>query len=307
MADPNLSEPNEVSRQADALGRGLVAGVGSDVHAVRIAGADAVAWLHDLLTADIASLEPGRARRALLLTPTGRIRADVRVVRDVDACWLLQPASQRERIGDALAIYVLSSDVVIDAERPVTVISLLGDGSTRAVPRGSGVLAASPSWLGDEGGGGVDVIVFGSGDAVVEAALQGAGRVGAPPDVLETLRVRRGIARMGVDFAAGALPAEAGLEHAIDVEKGCFLGQESVARVRSLGHPPTVLFVARVAGHVAPGDVVVAGGRAAGEVTSAAPDDDGTTATIGRIPWGVRDLPISTPDGRAFLQVGRPG
>ena len=47
--------------------------------------------------------------------------------------------------------------------------------------------------------------------------------------------------RMGVDFEPGALPAEAGLERAIDLEKGCFLGQESVAKVRNLGHPPTVL------------------------------------------------------------------
>ncbi len=46
---------------------------------------------------------------------------------------------------------------------------------------------------------------------------------------------------MGVDFEEGALPAEAGLDDTIDVTKGCFLGQESVAKIRNLGHPPTVL------------------------------------------------------------------
>ena len=57
----------------------------------------------------------------------------------------------------------------------------------------------------------------------------------------EIWRIGRGDPRMGVDFEAGALPAEAGLERLIDVTKGCFLGQESVAKVRNLGHPPTVL------------------------------------------------------------------
>src|SRR4029077_9989517 len=59
-----------------------------------------------------------------------------------------------------------------------------------------------------------------------------------------TLAVRRilaGMPRMGVDFGQDALPAEAGLEWTIDTAKGCFLGQESVAKVRNLGHPPRVL------------------------------------------------------------------
>ena len=57
----------------------------------------------------------------------------------------------------------------------------------------------------------------------------------------ELWRIARGDPRMGVDFEAGSLPAESGLERLIDMTKGCFLGQESVAKIRNLGHPPTVL------------------------------------------------------------------
>ena len=54
-------------------------------------------------------------------------------------------------------------------------------------------------------------------------------------------RILRGDPRMGPDFDEGALPSEAGLDATIDATKGCFLGQESVAKIRNLGHPPTVL------------------------------------------------------------------
>ena len=63
-------------------------------------------------------------------------------------------------------------------------------------------------------------------------------RVPVGTDAIEVWRIRRGVARMGSDFDRTSIPAEAGLSSTIDVTKGCFLGQESVARVRNLGHPP---------------------------------------------------------------------
>src|SRR6266576_5680937 len=81
---------------------------------VRVTGADAVTWLGDLLTADIVALEPGRGCRSLLLTPTGRIRADVQVARRDDDLVLLQAPEQTEHIGLALSTYVLSADVSLE-------------------------------------------------------------------------------------------------------------------------------------------------------------------------------------------------
>ena len=67
------------------------------------------------------------------------------------------------------------------------------------------------------------------------------GAVSVDERAYELWRIARGDPRLGVDFEAGSLPAESGLERLIDLTKGCFLGQESVAKIRNLGHPPTVL------------------------------------------------------------------
>ena len=72
-------------------------------------------------------------------------------------------------------------------------------------------------------------------------------------DAAEAWRIIHGIARMGPDFGQRSLPAEAGLEATIDTTKGCFLGQESVARIANLGHPPRVLRHVRVRGGIRSG------------------------------------------------------
>ena len=95
---------------------------------VRVHGANAVAWLHDLLTADIEGLAPGRARRSLLLTPTGRIRADVQVLRRDEDLVLVQDADQPEHVGLALSPYILSANVSL--EDATSAFSLLAIGLT---------------------------------------------------------------------------------------------------------------------------------------------------------------------------------
>src|ERR1044071_7701902 len=88
----------------------LLAGRGfvdlSGMRTIRVDGADATAWLHDLLTADIARLTPGTACRSLLLTPTGHVRADVHVVRRAGDVLLLQDPRQPESIETALRPYI---------------------------------------------------------------------------------------------------------------------------------------------------------------------------------------------------------
>ena len=104
--------------------------------------------------------------------------------------------------------------------------------------------------------------------------------------------IRRGIARTGVDLGPDALPAEAGLEDTIDFTKGCFLGQESVAKVANLGHPPRLVVAVRATTPVAPGATVLADGEPVGSITSAA-HDDGGTAAIARVRWEAARRPLS--------------
>jgi folate-binding protein YgfZ len=110
---------------------------------------------------------------------------------------------------------------------------------------------------------------------------------------------------MGAEFDRTSIPAEAGLEATIDTTKGCFLGQESVARVRMLGHPPRVLRHLRAAGVVDPGSSVsLDEGRVVGVVTSAATHPTGGTVILASIRWDARIASLRSEDGSALVPVG---
>lgn len=260
---------------------------------VAVSGSEAAGWLNDLISADIAGLEPGTARRSLLLSPTGRIRADLTVTPFEDGLLMVQDLEQPAPIDELLAPYVLSSDVRL-ADRTGDLALLACPGMDRA-PDVPAVARWRPSSLGP----GTDVLVEASGPAKDTAvgALRAAGLEPAGLEDLEAWRVESGIPRFGVDLLEDSLPQEAGLDHSIGYEKGCFLGQEAVAKVRNLGHPPRVLLPATTGGSVGAGDAVVADGRPVGVITSATPDPEGGTAVIVRIPWRARGMPLATPDG----------
>jgi folate-binding protein YgfZ len=256
------------------------------VRVIRVTGADASAWLHDLVTTDVSSLEPGRAGRSLLLTPTGRISADVTVVRDAEGFLLVQDAGQSERIEAMLDRYILSSDVVLrDVTDETVVFSVPGDVSVpdaamfAPAAAGPGVGAVVPRDAADE--------------AAARLARTGLTRAGA--DALEVWRILGGVPRFGADVDRDSLPAEAGLEWTIDRTKGCFLGQESVARVANLGHPPKVLRHLHADGDVVPGAPVAAGDVEVGHITSAARALDGHVVAIARVRWDARDAALTAP------------
>jgi folate-binding protein YgfZ len=129
-------------------------------------------------------------------------------------------------------------------------------------------------------------VVVGDADVATELSI----------DVFEAWRVRRGLARFPVDLDADSTPAEAGLDRLVDVTKGCFLGQEAVAKIRNLGHPARVVVAMSAPAGAAPGDTVSVGGRAVGTITSAA-RADGSTAVIARVAWKDRDADLTCPAG----------
>jgi folate-binding Fe-S cluster repair protein YgfZ len=123
----------------------------SSWHKVRVSGTDARSWLGDLLAADIAGLEPGVGRRSLLLTPTGRIRADIQVARRESDLLLLQSPDQPEDIGLVLSGYVLSADVQLeDRADDLALFAIPGQAASLVDPTG----ATAPSSIGP----GVDVV-----------------------------------------------------------------------------------------------------------------------------------------------------
>ena len=260
---------------------------------VAVRGTDAQAWLHDLITADVEGLRPGEVRRSLILTPTGRIRADLHVVADRDGFVLLQAPDQPDPVGTILARYVLSSDVALEDRTPITaVFAVLGG---EAAEDGE---AFAPSLLGP---GRTVLVPPGEETERLRAHLLDLGFVEVSTEVIETWRILHGRPRMMADFGQESLPAEVGLEGTIDFTKGCFLGQESAAKVRNLGHPPTVLRSVRASEPLAVGDDVIADGERVGAVTSSA-TADGTVAALVRVRWEAAQEALFTAAGTALLQ-----
>lgn len=255
MIHPDLAQIDERVRAFD---EGL-ASVRADVRVVRASGADARRWLDDLVTAGIGTLADGGQTRSLLLTPTGRIRADFRVVAEGTTFLLIQTNDQPRPIGDLLAPYVLSSDVHLDAVPDVEVNVIAGEPDPRVVV----------------------------GDTAVDDV---------PAGTLEVWRIRRGLARFPVDLDPDSTPAEGGLDRLIDVTKGCFLGQEAVAKIRNLGHPSRITIAAIAAAGTAAGEDVTTDGGVVGSVTSVAPVADGC-AVIARVAWRHRDADLACSTG----------
>ena len=254
---------------------------------VGVEGADAGGWLNDLLSAELSDLAAAEGRGSFLLTPTGRIRAAVTVTRLEDGYLLLQDPRQPSRIDRLLDPYVLSSDVRLrDRSEELGLLAF----PNREAPPIDGSPHA-PSVLGP----GADVVTApGAAPTDLEEA---------DPEAVETWRVRRGVARFAVDLRADSLPHEVEVGGMIAYGKGCFLGQEAVARVRNLGHPPFVLLAADATGAVLPGDTLLADGREAGTVTSAA-GDGSRSALIARVRWALKDAPLRTATGVELLPRG---
>jgi tRNA-modifying protein YgfZ len=251
-----------------------------------VGGSDGRAWLNDLVTAEVHPLERGLARRSLLLTPTGRIRADFTVAPLEDGFLLVQDAEQPDPLLSLLDPYVLSSDVRLEDR---TATHSLVAVPTEEVASPSGAESWRPSTLGS----GYDVL----GEPGDVSALVPPGFELATLEALEAWRVEQGRPRFAIDLLADSLPQEAGWDEAIAYGKGCFLGQEAMAKVRNLGHPPYVVVAGIAQTDVGPGDALLSDGSEVGSVTSATRLPDGGIAVIARVRWAAREAPLTTASG----------
>jgi folate-binding protein YgfZ len=265
----------------------------SDWRKILVHGTEAEAWLNDLLSAELAGLGVGAARRSLLLSPTGRIRADLTVARLAGGFLLVQDPRQPSAVHELLAPYVLSSDVRLD-DRTEDLALLACPGADP--PSIEGAERYRPSALGE----GVDVLAPREFRENVRAEIT---LTEAGPEAVEAWRIERGMPRFGIDLREDSIPHEADVGRAIAYDKGCFLGQEAVAKVRNLGRPPFVVLAARSPSAVSAGDAVLSNGTEAGRVTSAVPVADGS-ALIARVRWEARDAELRTPSGEPLRVVG---
>jgi folate-binding protein YgfZ len=268
---------------------------------IEVSGAATATWLQDLVSADLSDLRAGQARRSLLLSPTGRVRAEFTVACPGNRWLLLQDPEQARPVDALLAPYVLSSDVALtDRTESLALFALPGQLEEVDVPDAKRL---APSCL---GAGGLDLVASIENHEKLHQTLEGRF-VAVGNEVVEEWRVLAGIPRFGVDATEDDLPQEGALDDAVAFDKGCYLGQEAVAKVRNLGHPRRLVLHMRAQGAVSPGEGVRSDGEDVGLITSAVRHVDGTVL-FARVAWHAREGPFETSTGIPLVpgQASRP-
>ncbi|MDP9228655.1 MAG: folate-binding protein [Actinomycetota bacterium] len=219
---------------------------------IDVAGAEAAEYLQGQLTNDVEALEPGQGCYAALLDRKGHLQSDLRALRlDQQALLLDAEAAPGEALLKHLSMYKIGRDVeVVDRSADAAMVSVLGPRSQQLT--GAESLTGEHDHLEVELGGvtaravatehGVDLLVDGSAAPSVVEALLGAGAEAVSEEAAEILRVESGRPRFGLEMGPEAMPAEAGIvERAVNFKKGCYIGQEPVARLHYRGRPNRVL------------------------------------------------------------------
>ncbi len=278
---------------------------------IRATGEDRKRLLHAMTTNHVEQLEPGQGCYAFFLNANGRILADVQVLAAEDSLLLdVEPAS-REFVLGHLDKYIIADDVTItDETADWTTLAVEGPDAAAlleaaGVPVPEADLASLP-WAGRlvvktsfTGQPGYWILVSPLDAPIVQEAILAAGAAELTFGQADALRIVHGKPRYGVDFSDAHLVQETQLMHAVHFQKGCYLGQEIVERVRSRGQVHRRLMALRVAGDapIAPHTKVMAGEKEAGEISSATPLGE-ETAAIGILRAELLSSPL-TVDGRA--------
>ena len=266
---------------------------------LRLAGRDPVGMLDAVLTNEVPK-EPNLGVYALLLNPKGRVQADLRVLKAPpgdDVLIDVEPEGV-EAAKELLGRYAPFSRVKLEdlsgSEERWGVLGLYGPRAKELV----GALDLPEHSSREATLGNITVLAAGVAVPVAGYDLLGPAddllavkdhlieRGAAPADreAYETARIEAGVPRFGADLTPENFPAEAGvLERAVSFQKGCYPGQETVARMRYRGHPNRELHRFVVEGAVpAPGAEIVQNEKRVGRITSVAPlPVDGNTFALG--------------------------
>jgi hypothetical protein len=244
-------------REQRAMTEGQVLVDRSNRGVVRIAGQDRLTWLHNLTSQHLERLAPGESAQALILSPQGHLEHHLTLADDGSAVWAhVEPGT-----APALAAYLDSMRFmmrveVTDVTSEYAVQTLAGpvpaeggwvSGTEGAdSPLLTGLQAAGRAVAVTSGPFGIDVIVPRSAVGQLATAVPVAGMW-----AFEAARIAGRVARPGLDTDHKTLPHEVGLiETAVHLNKGCYRGQETVARIHNLGRPPRRLVFLNLDGSV---------------------------------------------------------
>jgi folate-binding protein YgfZ len=258
-------------------------------------GAGAVEFLNGQVTNELADLHPGEGRYAAFLTHKGKMLGDLRILaagedpEEIPSELLLDTERVAlQALFDMIRRFNVGYDVELHKrtlERGL--LSLIGPRSREVAAKAAGIevgaipgaehthisseIAGRPARLIVTDANGVDVLCESSDHDAVQDALLQAGAQAVSEQAAEIVRIERGRPRYGVDIGDTTIPQEAGLnERAVSFTKGCYVGQETVARLYYRGKPNRHLRGLRLSVPAEPGEELQLGERTVGQLSSVA-------------------------------------
>ena len=275
------------AREQRALAEGQVLVDRTNRGVVKVTGPDRLSWLHSLTSQHLERIPPGRTEQALVLSPQGHLEHHLTLTDDGTATWIhVEPHTAKALAGYLDSMRFMLRVTVEDLSGELGVLTLAGplpaEGGVISGTGAGGARPALPDGVGGPGGeSGVAAVLDGPFGTDLIAAPGVAARLAAAYPVaglwaFEAARIAARVPRPGLDTDHKTLPHEVGLiETAVHLSKGCYRGQETVARIHNLGHPPRRLVFLHLDGsedrlpaHGAP--LTLADGTQVGFVGSAA-------------------------------------
>src|SRR5687768_5988042 len=224
---------------------------------VRLRGGEAAEFLQGQVTNDVEALEPGQGCYAALLNHEGKMRLDLRILRGADWIWIDTEPGADGVLLKTIETYSLGRDVSWETADE-GIVSVIGEELDAEPP------AAEHSWV--EGDRGIYVRTY----AGVDVIGHDPPAADASEDDAERVRIEAGIPRFGLDMDADTIPQEAGInERAVSFTKGCYVGQETVARLFYKGKPNRHLRGLKLTTPADHGQPIVLGEREVGRIGSA--------------------------------------
>jgi tRNA-modifying protein YgfZ len=279
-----VSTTTDTRSEHDALSSGCGLLDASERGKLALTGSEAKAFLQGQVSNDVEALEPGHGLYAAFLTNKGKMLGDLRVLDAGDELLLDCERSALQELFNLLRRTKIGRDAEIHKRTLQRgLLSLIGP-SARAVAgadaAGLGTaehdhvtaeVGGAPVRLIATDAGGVDVLCAAEDTERVAAALREAGARPVSEEAAEVVRVERGRPRVGFELDDSVIPQEAGLnERAVSFTKGCYVGQETVARLYYRGKPNRRLLGLRLGAPAAPGTELRLGEKVVGRLATVA-------------------------------------
>ena len=228
--------------------------------ALRVTGPDRASFVHGMVTNDVEGLKPGESNFAALLTPKGAMVGYVRVLARADELIIDCEPGCGQVVREALGKFLISEDAELADAPEFAVVSLIGpERDAWAVRLGGEKLVTEPNTQ-------VDVLIPRARLDEVTALLASVPKLDEA--TREVLRVEAGVPKWGADLTTTTIPLEANLSKAIHYQKGCYIGQEVIARATFRGQMARRLVSLSLAEPVAAGAELTRDGKKVGWVTS---------------------------------------